>query len=359
MALTQAVIDNVANAAIDYHMDRGTTYAQHIQEKPLLNELKQRERTFPGGKGEITCRPIFETQSSIEGFGGDDTLSFTNPTPIKEAAYPWKMIHLGITMTTDELLRDGISVVDTNGRNTRQHSERELTMLANILQTKLDDMTEGYSAGMNEMLWGDGTQDSKEVPGIQFMIADDPTTGVVGGIDRAEQPLWRNRAFTEAHESATADASDGPIAADPDNSTLIKRLRQERRQLHRYGNPRHIVLCGSAALERLEAEVDAKGLYSQSGFSGSQEVGMGEISLSGLGRFRYDPTLDSLGREDYMYFIDTNGIQLMPIEGENMKRHFPARPHDKMVLYRSITWAGGLVGKQYNTSMVVQTEDAA
>ena len=348
MPLPIAVIENVANAAIDYHMDRGKVFYQHLQEKPLLRELRSRQKTFPGGKGELTVRPVFETQSSIEGFGGDDTLSFTNPTPIKTASYPWKMIHLGIYMTTDELLRDGISVVDTNGKQTRGTSRRELTVLANALQVKLDDMTEGYAQGMNEMLWADGSQDPKEVPGIQYLIADDPTTGIVGGIDRASQPLWRNRAAVGA----------GKVMSNPTTSALIKRLRQERRQLHRYGTPQIVTLCGSRALERLEAEVDAKGIYTQSGFSGNHEVGMGEITLNGLGKFAYDPTLDDMNREDFMYMLDMKAIKLRPIEGEDMKKHYPARPHDKMVIYRSITWAGGLTAHQLNTSMVIETDDA-
>lgn len=349
MSLPQDVIENVANAAIDYHMDRGQVHNQHIQEKPLLDELRRRQKTFPGGKGKLTVRPVFETQSGIEGFGGDDTLSFTNPTPIKSAEYEWKMIHIGIQMTTDELLRDGVSVSDTNGRNTRNISRRELTALANSLEVKLADMSEGYAAGMNEMLWGDGSQDSKEVPGIQYLVADDPATGVVGGIDRADQPLWRNRA------SVDTDA----VAYDPDKSKLIRHLRKERRQLYRYGNPDIVTFCGSKALERLEAEVDAKGLYTQSGFRGTQEIGMGDITLRGLGRFRYDPTLDEAGRDDFMYCLDMKNITLMPIEGEDMKRHYPSRPHDKMVIYRSMTWAGGLVARQLNTSMVIETKDPA
>lgn len=358
MALTQAVIDNVANAAIDFHMDRGKVHNQHIQDKPLLEQLRRRQKTFPGGKGEITVRPVFETQSGIEGFDSDDTLTFTNPTPIKTATYPWKMIHSGIQMTTDELLRDGVSIVDTNGRSTSNHSRRELVVLANALEVKLADMSEGYASGMNSMLWGDGTQDAKEVPGITSFITEDPTTGVVGGIDRAVQPLWRNRARTAAHETATTDPSNGAVVSNPDTSALIKALRQERRQLFRYGRPDIVTYCGSKALERLEAEVDAKGIYTQSGFSGRQEIGMGDISLQGLGRFMYDPTLDSDGRDDFMYMIDMKAIMLMPIEGEDMKRHYPSRPHDKMVIYRSMTWAGGLVAKQMNTNCVVETADA-
>jgi hypothetical protein len=345
MALTQAELDNIANAAIDFHMDRGKVFYQHLQEKPLLRELRSRQKSFPGGKGELTVRPVFETQSTIEGFEGRDTLTFVNPTPIKSAAYPWKMIHCGIEMTTDELLRDGISIVDTNGRQTSGHSQRELTVLANILQVKLEDMSEGFAKGMNGMLWGDGSQDPKEVPGIQYLVSIDPTVGIVGGINRANQALWRNRALTGV---------SGKVTSNPETSALIKAIRSEMRQLRRYGNPKHLLLCGSKFLEALEAEVDAKGIYTQSGFSGGADISMGAISARGLGTFHYDPTLDDEGLDKFCWMIDTNAIQLRPIEGEDMKKHFPARPHDKMVLYRSITWAGGLVARQLNTSGVIE-----
>lgn len=340
MPLTQAVIDNVANAAIDFHFERGKVFNQHIQDKPLLRAMRAAQRSFPGGKGEITVRPVFETQSTIEGFNSDDTLSFVNPTPIKTARYTWKMIHTGIEMTTDELLRDGISIVDTNGKNTTQHSDRELTALANMLEVKLADMSEGFSAGMNEMLWRDGTQDAKEVAGIQYFLTDDPTTGIVGGIDRANVAKWRNVSLA------------GTSAINTGTTSLVRELQKKVRTLRRYGNPKHLILCGSAFLDQLESEVFEKGYFTQNGFADSRDIGIGKLSLRGLGTFEYDPTLDDLSKSKYAYFIDQNAFKLMPIEGEDMKRHFPARPHDKMVLYRSVTWAGALIAKQLNTSMV-------
>jgi hypothetical protein len=42
----------------------------------------------------------------------------------------------------------------------------------------------------------------------------------------------------------------------------------------------------------------------------------------------------------------------MVMEGEDMKKHNPARPADKYVLYRAQTWTGGLVCRQRNTSGV-------
>lgn len=345
-ALSAAVLENVANAAFDYY-DKKKLYNQHIQDKPLLRELRAKQKTFPGGKGDIVVSPVFETQSALEGFEGDDTLSFTNPVPIKEARYPWKMQHLGIKMTTEELLKDGISIVDTNGSNTREHSQRDITVIQNILEAKMEDASEGFAAGMNTMLWQDGTQDTKDVPGIRYLIAENPATGVVGGIDRSTQTLWRNVALTTANGTSQ-------ITPNTSTSALIRTLQKQVRQLRRYGNPKFMILAGSAFMDALEDEAYAKGTLTQTGFSDEIEVGVGVITIRGLGKFMYDPTLDDLSKSKFCYFIDTNAIKLRPIEGEDMKRHNPARPYDKMVIYKSWTWAGGLSMTQSNTSMVAE-----
>jgi len=345
-ALTQAVLDNVANAAFDFY-EKKKLYNQHIQDKPLLRELRSKQKSFPGGKENIVVSPVFETQSSLEGFEGDDTLSFVNPTPIKQASYPWKMQHLGIKMTTEELLKDGISVVDTNGARTSEHSQRDLTVIQNILESKLEDMSEGFASGMNTMLWKDGTQSTKDVPGIRYLIAENPATGVVGGIDRATVPLWRNVALTTANGTSQ-------VTPDTSTSALIRALQKEVRTLRRYGNPNFLILAGSAFMDAIEDEAYAKGTLTQTGFGDTTELGIGKVSIRGLGTVMYDPTLDDLSKSKFCYFIDMNAIKMRPIEGEDMKRHNPARPHDKMVVYKSMTWAGGLSMTQANTSMVAE-----
>lgn len=345
-ALSAAVLENAANAAFDYY-EKKKLYNQHIQDKPLLREMRAKQKTFPGGKGDIVCNPVFQTQSQLEGFEGDDTLTFTNPTPIKEVRYPWKMQHLGISMTTQELLKDGISITDTNGAGVSKHSGRDLTVIQNILEAKLEDMSEGFAKGMNTMLWLDGTQDTLDVPGIRYLIAENPAVGVVGGIDRATQPLWRNIALTTANGTTQVT----PATA---TSALIRKLQKQVRQLRRYGSPKFVILCGSAFMDAIEDEAYAKGTLTDTGFKDTTEVGIGMVSVRGLGTFMYDPTLDDINKSKFAYFIDTNAIKLRPIEGEDMKRHNPARPHDKMVVYKSMTWAGGLSMSQANTSMVVE-----
>src|SRR3546814_20281278 len=102
-----------------------------------------------------------------------------------------------------------------------------------------------------------------------------------------------------AYEMRISDWSSDVCSSD---LTLTKKLRSEVRQLRRYGGRPTLVLCGSAAIERLEAEIHEKGVYTQTGFinKGATDIGMADISMRGVGTFVYDPTLDALGREDFI-----------------------------------------------------------
>jgi len=347
-AFTTAEIASITNAALDYYI-KGESFAQTIQEKPLLGKMMSKQKTFPGGKGLISIPIISEYTTGIEGFVGDEQVSYDNPNNMKRVTFPWKEIHAGISLTLTELKIDGISVVDTlDGANVSRHSERDVTVLTNILEHKLSDMAEGWSRSFNEMLWNDGTQDNKLVPGLSFFIADDPTTGVVGGVNRATagNEFWRNRSLVGANK----------IVPSASAQTLTKTLRQEVRQLKRYGGKPDILLCGSKFIEALEAEIHEKGIYTQAGFvnSGKTDIGMGDISMRGVGTFVYDPTLDDLNKSDYAYFIDSNNINLYVMEGEDRKTHNPARPHDKYVLYRAMTWTGATAARQLNGCGVYQ-----
>ena len=130
----------------------------------------------------------------------------------------------------------------------------------------------------------------------------------------------------------------------------IDTMHTEMRQLRRYGGRPNLALAGSDFLDAIGAELRAKGNYSDTGFArrGSNNLGMAEVSYNGL-VFQYDPTLDDLSKSKYCYVMDTKHIKLMTMDGEDMKQHSPARPSDKYVMYRALTYTGGLVIDQPNT----------
>lgn len=344
MPFTQAELDNIANAAFDFYM-KGPALAQSIQSRPLLDALRKKQKTFPGGKGDIRRNVKGDYTTAFAGYTHDDAVTYANPANIKQVNFPWKEMHAGISVTHTELKRDGISVVDTNGEETVMHSEREITAITNLLEDKLDDMGEGTARSLNLTCWKDGTQDAKVFPGIKSLISFTPATGVTGGIDRATSAWWRNRAIV-----SVANGGAGAIAASAANQTLTKALRKEIRQLRRFGGKPNLWVAGSAFIEALELEVSEKGTYTDHGFvnGGTTEIGMAEISMRGLGRCIYDPTLDDLNMSKFGYIIDTDHLYLDAMDGEDMKQHSPARPADKYVLYRGVTLTAGMVVDQLN-----------
>lgn len=344
MPFTAQELANAANAAIDFHMDRGKVHSQTIQDKPLLAAMRAKTKNFPGGKDNITVRVKGEYSTTIQGFEHDDEVTYGNPANIKEASYPWKLIHSGIKVTTHELLKNGISVVDTNtGENTSRVTNAEAIALANLMEDKTEDMQEGSDRGYNTMFWQDGTQDPKLVPGIKSFIVDTPSAGgVVGGLDPVTYSWWRNRANLTINISG--GASTQPV---------INFLQNEIRQLMRYGGSPDLWLAGSDMMDQIEKELRANGNYTDTGWAakGTIDFGMGDLAFKGK-RIQYDPTLDDLSEAKRLYAIDTKHIYPMVITGENLKKHAPSRPENKYVFYRAMTWVGGLVCRRRNSSGV-------
>lgn len=346
MPFTAGQIANIANAALDYYI-KGGALDSSVQDKPLMDALVKAQKTFPGGKEFISIPVKGDRTTKIQGYEHDDQVGYANPANIKRVIFKWYEIHAGIQFTGTELKKDGISVTDSlNGAKTSDHSEAELTRLTGILEDKLDDMAKGWAEDFNRMCWLDGTQDSKLVPGMRALITDAGVSGVTGGMDRGQVAWWRNRTLIGGNKIISSTA----------NQTLTKKLRSEMRQLRRYGGRPNLVLCGSTAIDKLEAEVAEKGIYTQQGFAnnGKNDIGMAVISMRGVGDFMYDPTLDDLGYSDYIYMLDTKHVGLRVMDGEDKKTHTPARPYDKYTYYRAMTWTGGMTVDQLNCHAVYQ-----
>jgi hypothetical protein len=332
-------VETIANSTLDFYLDRRKVQAQTLQDKPLLQALRSAEKTFPGGKENLTGAAKFDYTTTIQGFENDDEVGYSNPANTKRYSYPWKLVHSGIQFSMHECAKDGISITDTTtGKGESNHSDRELTALVNIIEEKIDDMMEGTDRGFNTMYWGDGSSDPKLVPGITSFVLNDPTTAtVVGGIDQSANTGWRNRASLGL---STSDASAQVVAAT---------LQKEYRQLRRYGGNPKLWLAGSDFIEWLEKELRSKGNYTLDGFTSKGKTDMGIADLQFKGNsIVYDPTLDDMSKSKYLYVLDTRFIKPYVVDGENMKKHFPARPENKYVFYRAMTWMGGLVCNQRN-----------
>lgn len=364
MAFSVAELANIANAALDYYLNKGTAFQQTLEARPLVKVMEAGKKNFPGGKGDISIavQGVFGAggvDDSLVGYTHDDTVAFYTPANIERANYTWREQHIGLSVTHTELKIDGLSVDD--GSDVSSHSGRDMTALVNLWENKLFDFGERYARSLNTLLWGDGTSDAKAIAGMQSIITEDPSTGTVGGIDRSvtANRWWMNRARTAA--MATAITGDGTLAAyggdevtssAANGGALLQVLQQEMLQLRRYGAMPNKFLCGSDFLAALQVEMRSNGYYTQSGFRGSQDGSMGTMLFDGT-PVEYDPELDNLGLSKRGYWWDTRDIFLMTMAGEWRKTHKPARPADQFVLKRSITSTGQLVAKRCNGALVI------
>jgi hypothetical protein len=203
---------------------------------------------------------------------------------------------------------------------------------------------------MNNLLWGDGSSDAKALAGIQSLIFDDPDAGTTGGLARSIYAWWRNRARTAS--------SGGAITSSTANGgALIEFLDVEERQRARYKTPgsRIVRLCGSDFIDAYKKELRANGYYTQTGWSasGAPDGSMKDPKHDSI-PLQYDPTLDDLGLAKRCYTLDIgrNGIRLLYMDGQRMKKHNPARPYDRLVMYNGVTTTAVLCAKQLNTSGV-------
>ena len=368
MAFTAGEVTNIANASLDFYLDKGDQWRQTLQKRPLMDKLTSRKKFFPGGKGNISVAVSGDygaagVNDTLKGYTHNDTVVFYTPANIKRANFPWREHHIGLQLTHTELKIDGISVVDpgSNGERTAEHSKRDMHVLVGLLEDKLFDLGEKYARDFNKLLYGNGVADPKALAGLSLLVADDPSVGVVGGLDRANaaHAWWRNRARTAAFGTKVSGTpalgahGGGAVTSNPANGgALLQVLQAEKRQLMRYGGKPDLFVVGSAFLSAMETEIRANGSYSIVGFGKNQDGSMGDMNFDGS-PIVYDPTLDDLGLSKRGYWLDTSKIMLMCMEDEWMHKHTPARPHNQFLIYKSITSTCQLIGKQFNSSLVI------
>jgi hypothetical protein len=356
MPFTFDELATINNSTLETFIDRGKVWKQDVANKPMLEAFNRAAGSFVGGRENVT----FMVGSgygggSLQGYSGDDQVGYYNPTGGQRARFPWKEHHIGMVVTMTELKYDGIDVVE-NGtdQNTREMPGREAQALANILDEKNDKLAADYTFSLDRLIHGDGSTDTKALAGIRSILADNPTVGTVGGISRVTNTWWRNQAATTANAGA---GGQGPIIVNATGGgALIEFMDKQIRVRSKYktGATKMRYFCGSDFIDGYKKELRANGAYTRTGWNESNVDGsMPDPNHAGL-NLEWDPTLDDLALSKRCYAIDMGrtGLRLMYMDGQRMKKHNPARPYDRYVMYNGITMTGVMIAKQLSTSGV-------
>lgn len=356
MAFTADELANIQNATLEHFIDKGKVWKQNVANKPMLKAFNDAAGSFPGGK-EFVSFGVKAGQGggALQGYTGDDQVAYYNPTGLKRARAPWKEHHMGTVIAHTELKIDGIDVIESGANSrTSEMSGREEQALANLLDEKNDTMGEDFAVSMDALIHGDGSADAKALAGIKSIILANPFAGSTFGLSRVANAWWRNDAMTAA---AAGAGGLGAITSSPANGgALITAMDKAKRRRSKYaqGGVRTRYFCGSDFIDAYKLELRANGQYFNNGIPGAVMDGsMADPKHGGLDLV-WDPTMDDIGEAKRCYAIDMGrtGLKLLYMDGQRMKKHAPARPYDRYVMYNGITTTAVMIAKQLNTSGV-------
>ena len=133
----------------------------------------------------------YASNTTVQWQGEYDTFDTTPQDVITTAEFSQKIISGTVTMTDKEM---------------KQNAGKE--RIVNLLESKIKVLESSLKNTLGTAIYGDGTgSGGDEIGGVQLLIADDPTTGTVGGINRATFSFWRNQVYDFSVESVTPSST--------------------------------------------------------------------------------------------------------------------------------------------------------
>ena len=153
-----------------------------IAKTPMFLKFAEKDgrQLIDGGK-ELTF-PVILGDGNAGSYYGDDVLPVSRPSGLQPLTFPWKQFY-------SILVIDGIEEVMNTGPEAA----------ADLIEGRMKQGETTTANKFEAMLCGDGTGNgSKDWNGLQNLVADDPTTGTIGGLSRVTYSQLRNQVYSTA-----------------------------------------------------------------------------------------------------------------------------------------------------------------
>jgi hypothetical protein len=317
----------VSKHALEDYM-RNKPVDQIGTERPLLKKLM-------AGRKKLMPARQYSVANVRNGYGsnfawsfGDTARSFNKRDTIDQAQFPWRVALDGFYIPWDELYSAGIRLDPDLGSHGKLKLEaNEKVILANIMETRMVDLEEGFIEKLDKEMHRSGASSSDAVVGLDALVSLTPSTGTVGGLDAGTKTFWRNSA-----ETAIAAAN------------LRAKMETHWRACIRNGGAPDFILAGSTFID-IYASVLTLTQNTEAGKPKTVDIATGTGSSTGLS-FKgvpivWDPVfseLDTLDApavpwEKRCYFLNTKHLKY---EDDGMEVYNPVPPHNVRATYTSL-----------------------
>lgn len=158
----------------------------------LLNRLKRKGKikTVSGGRT-IVEEMDYAENGTFMWYSGYDQLDISPSDVLTAAEFNYAQAAVAVSMS-------GLEELQNSGR------EAVIDLLESRIENAMRTMSNNIAVGV----YSDGTgYGGRQIGGLQLLIADNPTTGTVGGINRANWIFYRNQKYSGATDGGAAVSS--------------------------------------------------------------------------------------------------------------------------------------------------------
>lgn len=157
----------------------------------LMMKLREKGAWKPAS-GRTIVQEVEYAEGNFQWYSGYEQINISPPDVISAFEYNWKQAASSVSASGLE-----IDVQNTG-------KEQVIDLLESRIKNAERTMRNNVTVGM----YANGTGNAgKEFGGLQLLIADTPTSGVVGGVDRANYTFARNQSYDASTDGGTAATS--------------------------------------------------------------------------------------------------------------------------------------------------------
>ena len=277
----------------------------------LLRRLKSKGKIRPISGGSKIVEELEYGEGDLTWYSGYDTIEYTPKQLFTAAEYSLKLCAVPVAISGEDLLKN-------SGK------ER----IVDLFEKRVENAIKTIGNKMSAAIYSDGTGSSgKEIGGLALLVADTPTTGTVGGINRATSgnEFWRNKS-TQMTEALSTDN----IHAAMDKMYM---------SLCRGTDKPDLIICNNDIYGIYEATLLPQQRYSDNKLA---DAGFTSIKFKGADLI-CDGGQNGHCPNDKIYFLNTDYLYLRPHKDRDMKVIGGERMAvNQDALYKIIGWAGNM-----------------
>jgi hypothetical protein len=280
------------------------------QHNALLRRLKDKNKIRPISGGSKILEELEYGEGDMVWYSGYDTINYTPKQLFTAAEYALKLAAVPVAISGEDLLKNS-------------GSERVMDLMEKRIQNAENTMGNQLSIA----LYGDGTaSNGKSIGGLKLLVADDPTNGTVGNINRATSgnEFWRNQ--SKSVENLTSD-------------NILQTMNEMYLSCSRGNDKPDLIVTSDKMYALYEQSLQPMARYSDPKLA---DAGFVNLKFKGCDVI-YEGGQDGHCPTDHMYFLNTNYLYLRPHKDRNMRVIGGDRLSiNQDAMYRIIGWAGNL-----------------